>query len=591
MMTKQTVALLTITLLVLGFGARAIQAQTKSLAPISAWVLNTDGRKGSSTNATINAVVSQIPSDVRQVSYSDSNVYIKTEGIPTYPVGPFGDGNPSIPTARNHTFRITRNPQPATGTHTSAPLGMIGVHVNGVPFYSALDARSYRNQNIWHQNALFFELSGLDAGPGHPSPDMQMTNGILGGTYHHHSLPTSLLKQIGAMSATQHSPIIGFAFDGYPIYGPYGYANPNGTGSITRIRSSYQKRNITRRTSLPDGTQLTTNQYGPDVSAQFPLGAYAEDYEFISGSGELDAYNGRFAVTPEYPNGTYAYFATIEADGTNAYPYLIGTQYYGVVTNDNNRQTVSIPTTGLSTVAMDIATVNAASYVKDALAAGAIASLFGTSFSTTMANASGTTLPTTLAGVALQLTDSTGTARDCPLFYVSPTQINFFIPEQVATGAAILKVNKADGTASSTVLTINAVAPSLFAADASGKGLAAAIIQRVKANGIQSYEPVVRFDSAQNQLVAVPVDFGAASDQLYLVLFGTGIRARSAVENVKVVVGVGAQEVLYAGDQREFVGLDQINLRLDRSLSGLGETSISVTIDGKAANQVKVLFR
>ena len=561
-----------------------------SLAPISAWILNTDGRKGSSPNATINAVVGQVSSDVEQVSFTDNDVYIKAESIPTYPVGPF-PGNPSIPTARHYTFRITRQPQPATGTHPSTPLGPIGVHVNGVVFFNSLDARSYRNQNIWHQNAPIFEASGFDAALGHPNPDMQMTNGILGGGYHHHQLSLSLVSQIGATSATQHSRLIGYAFDGYPIYGPYSYANPDGTGGIKRMRSSYQTRHLTQRTSLPDGTQLTASQSGPDLSDQFPLGAYAEDYEYVAGSGDLDEYNGRVTVTPEYPQGTYAYFATIDENGKNVYPYLIGPRYYGVVANDNNRQTVAVPTIGVTTVSMTNVVVNAASYAKDSLAAGAMASLFGTGLAATTASATTIPLPTTLAGATLQLTDNSGTTRDCPLFFASPTQINFQIPLPASTGPALLKVNKQDGTSSIVIAYLHSVAPSLFSADASGGGLAAALVLRVKANGAQSYEPVARFDSSQNKTVAVPIDFGDQTDQLFLVLFGTGIRARSSLENVKGVVGVGPMEVTYAGEQGGFAGLDQVNLRLDRSLAGLGETNVALTVDGKSANPVKVSFR
>jgi len=80
--------------------------------------------------------------------------------------------------------------------------------------------------------------------------------------------------------------------------------NPDGSGGITRIRSSYQTRAITQRHTLPDGTVLTPAQYGPDVSGTYPLGYYAEDHEYVSGLGDLDAYNGRFAVTPEYPSAS-----------------------------------------------------------------------------------------------------------------------------------------------------------------------------------------------------------------------------------------------------------------------------------------------
>ncbi|MDQ3818636.1 MAG: YHYH protein, partial [Acidobacteriota bacterium] len=202
--------------------------------------------------------------------------------------------------------------------------------------FNALDAMSYQNQNIWHQNAVVVEAPSFDNCLGHP----QQT-----GSYHHHQNPRCLYTA----DSTQHSPLLGYAYDGFPIYGPYGYANVNGTGGIKRMASSYRLRSITQRRTLADGTTLSASQYGPDVSSTYPLGYYAEDYEYVSGLGDLDQYNGRFTVTPEYPNGTYAYFVSVNADGSSAYPYIIGPKYYGVVATDNitshGQVTVSEPVT------------------------------------------------------------------------------------------------------------------------------------------------------------------------------------------------------------------------------------------------------
>ena len=117
---------------------------------------------------------------------------------------------------------------------------------------------------------------------------------------------------------TVHSPIIGWAYDGHPIYGPYGYEDPENTAPFNaykRIRSSYRVK--TSRESLLSG--LTD-----------PLGTYIEDYEYVEGLGDLDRYNGRFCVTPEYPNGVYCYFTTITGTtGFPAFPYFIGSEFYG----------------------------------------------------------------------------------------------------------------------------------------------------------------------------------------------------------------------------------------------------------------------
>ena len=93
------------------------------------------------------------------------------------------------------------------------------------------------------------------------------------------------------------------------------------TSSIKRMSSSYSTRSITARTTLANGTTLSSTYYGPSIST-YALGYYLQDYQYTSGSGDLDQYNGRTCVTPEYPSGTYAYFVTFDSSGTPAYPYV-----------------------------------------------------------------------------------------------------------------------------------------------------------------------------------------------------------------------------------------------------------------------------
>ena len=96
-----------------------------------------------------------------------------------------------------------------------------------------------------------------------------------------------------------HSPIVGWAYDGAPIYGPYGHDTPTG-GVIRRLVSSYTVNLKPNRSSVSD----------------FSLGSFVEDYDYTA-DGDLDKYNGRYCKTPEYPNGVYAYFCTIQdADGS-----------------------------------------------------------------------------------------------------------------------------------------------------------------------------------------------------------------------------------------------------------------------------------
>jgi uncharacterized protein (TIGR03437 family) len=207
---------------------------------------------------------------------------------------------------------------------------------------------------IWVRNAAFGEIETFDLCNGHQPGS---------GQYHHHVNPVCLRAQLGDNVVTvinsrlgtqyaekaapwTHSPILGWAFDGYPVYGPYGYSNPNDAKSaVRRLKSGFQLRNITQRHTLPAwvlpyhptaAQTLNANQYGPDVNAVYPLGRYVEDYDFAAGTGDLDQYNGRFSVTPEYPNGTYAYFVTIAEDGSPAFPYIINVQLYGTSNGGNS---------------------------------------------------------------------------------------------------------------------------------------------------------------------------------------------------------------------------------------------------------------
>ena len=279
---------------------------------VTSWIINSTGETG----------YGGIETNVQQVQYSDNYVYVSCTCIPGYDIGPW-PGNPNIPSNQNFVFKIPRHPVPNTGTLTETPLGHIGVWTNGVSIFNAKDAMSYNNMGIWNQNAIIVEGSSFDDCLGHPSPT---------GEYHHHLNPTCLYDDEDSLT---HSPVIGFAFDGYPVYGAYGNANTDGSGSVRRMRSSYIMRSISDRTTLPDGTTLTASQYGPAINATYPLGYYIEDFEYIDGSGDLDEHNGRFCVTPEYPEGTYAYFVTLDVDHVACYPYTLGPTYYGTVTTDD----------------------------------------------------------------------------------------------------------------------------------------------------------------------------------------------------------------------------------------------------------------
>ena len=119
------------------------------------------------------------------------------------------------------------------------------------------------------------------------------------------------------LTPTAHSPVLGWAYDGHPIYGPYGFEDPKNANPF----NSYQQMSSSYRLKSSRDTLLS------GLSA--PMGTYIEDFEYVEGLGTLDRYNGRFCVTPEYPDGVYAYFVTVDGStGNPKFPYIVGPQYY-----------------------------------------------------------------------------------------------------------------------------------------------------------------------------------------------------------------------------------------------------------------------
>ncbi len=606
---------------------------------------------------------------------------------------------------------------------------------------------------IWTRDARFGELETFDACFGHQPGS---------GQYHHHIQPICLRAQLNdnveplrsgrtgtiyreKSSGLSHSPILGWALDGYPIYGPYGFSDPkNPSSTIKRMNTSFKLRTIAQRDTLPDWSlsyhsgvakQLMAAQLGPAINSFFPLGRYIEDYDFVQGLGDLDQYNGRFTITPEYPNGTYAYFLTINADGLAVFPYIMGIQYYGAVTTTsrqvpadaldyfNNGQftgaqsatdsllksfqtknsqntaqavigwdpsagaqttwpgtqptgartsgSVTAPinadvqrirtttssvyvnsndlpsytigpwfasmsggvfvnfpsaqnflaevsrtpqaassartATGLGSVgvwvngvsvfnAMDGAsyksstgddagggivvqnTVNwsAASLEGGPLAPGSLTtafSNFGAVLATTTEQATSADWPVSLGGTSVTVKDATGMSTQAAISYASPTQVNYRLPEGMASGLA---------TATFTVgpksfagyLNIVPTYPSLFKANS--ENLAAAQVARIQAGKIV-------YDA-----VATPISIGLAAEQATLILYGTGLNSS---KEVSVTIGGMKLQPAYAGTQGTYQGLDQINVTLPQSLAGKGKVDIIVTASGKPSNPVNVVFQ
>jgi uncharacterized protein (TIGR03437 family) len=237
-----------------------------------------------------------------------------------------------------------------------------------------------------------------------------------------------------------------------------------------------------------------------------------------------------------------------------------------------------------------LSAVSAASLKPGPLAPDSLASAWGANFSASAVTAPGQP-PLGLNGTTLKVKDGACTEWAAPLFFVSPGQINFLLPSQAAPGVGALTVFNRAGGVSMTSIQLAPVAPGLFAANANGRGVAAASVLRIKADGAQVFEPVVQFSAEQNRFVAVPIDVRGAGDQVFLLLFGSGFRNRSTLGAVTATLGGQPAEVLFAGPQPELIGLDQINLRLPPTLAGRGDLEILLTVDGKPANPVHLNFK
>jgi uncharacterized protein (TIGR03437 family) len=191
-----------------------------------------------------------------------------------------------------------------------------------------------------------------------------------------------------------------------------------------------------------------------------------------------------------------------------------------------------------------------------------------------------------LANAAVSVKDSAGVERKAQVLGTAATQVNFVVPAGTAMGRAQMTAASATGD-----LLVDTVAPGLFSANADGKGVAAAAAAHIKSDGSQSSEFVFRCGASAGSCTAVPIDLGAATEQVYLSFYGTGIRNRTRLEEVTATIGGEKAEVSYAGPQTAFVGLDQINLKVPRTLAGRGEVAVVVTVSVRAANTVTISIR
>lgn len=348
----------------------------------------TSGTSATTWNTSGTTLPHTLPAyaDIYEIWYSNSWVYTKYTGLPSYVTGPWLNPQGAVgnfwPGTQSVIRRFPRSPSVQSGTKDSTAAGTSGIFVNGVAAFNSLDGQAWDGSQIqgqaqhtngtyyWHRVAPVAESYNFDYALGHQLP---------AGLYHNHQNPIALRYQLGdhvdynsstknysesGTTVSTHSPILGYAHDGYPIYGPYGYSTAtNSSSGVRRMVSGFVKRNggttgvdtVTSATTTMPAWYLryrsnhslggTTNPVSVARSTNtgtYPIGTFAQDWAYLgdlikTGSTyyaqgtdfDLDEYNGRYCVTPEYPGGTYAYFIAIDSSGAATYPYVFNFEFYG----------------------------------------------------------------------------------------------------------------------------------------------------------------------------------------------------------------------------------------------------------------------
>jgi uncharacterized protein (TIGR03437 family) len=201
-----------------------------------------------------------------------------------------------------------------------------------------------------------------------------------------------------------------------------------------------------------------------------------------------------------------------------------------------------------------------------------------------------------LGGTRVSLHGSDSSDQPAQLLFVSPGQINFIVPSAVAKGPATLRVTRdaAAGPArlvGATGVLVSAVMPGIFTANANGSGVPAAFAIRTGADGSQVTVPVYQCGSTPGSCAPAPIDLGGPADDVVLVLYGTGIQGVSSASGVNVRINGVSADVLYVGPQGSFAGLDQLNVRIPRGLTGRGNVDVAIIVDGVSANPVIIGVR
>jgi hypothetical protein len=270
----------------------SLLARTLLVLALCPWAL----RAHPDHTVTQKGVVEPVPSTQRasgesevSITVEDGKRVIVANGLPDHATGKFPNrDNPNRIAPQRYRYTV-----PVTPTLATRPIPLrqqpFGIALNGVVFDPGT-AEAWKNDRDsgWRYEALGGAFSlGLDTNHGHVQPN---------GAYHYHGIPAALLERLSG--GRPRLTLLGWAADGYPIYGKWGYRDPaKPSGAVVALRSSYR---------LKSGRRPTAGGQPGGVYD----GVFVEDFEYVAGSGDLDECGGRFGVTPEFPAGTYHYMLT-----------------------------------------------------------------------------------------------------------------------------------------------------------------------------------------------------------------------------------------------------------------------------------------
>jgi hypothetical protein len=242
---------------------------------------------------------------ISQWSCTDSERLLSANGIPDHEVGEFpNEGNPNSISSQTIAANLSLSPvESTTATELGGPRGVTGYVLNGVK----IDAGTAGSCDDSGDNCSLIDSSGnwsIEA-LGHTSFNFGTDNNNAhvqpGGTYHYHGMPEGFITKQGGGDTSM--TLIGWAADGFPIYARYGYSIvSDATSALKLLTGSFQLK-----------SDVSASRPSQDI---YTLGTFAQDWEYVAGSGDLDECNGRVGVTPEFPEGIYHYFAT------DSYPYF-----------------------------------------------------------------------------------------------------------------------------------------------------------------------------------------------------------------------------------------------------------------------------